>query len=444
MDIPVRTEYSILQGAFRPYHRQSPVLYVSRDFYGAHTMHVVIVCDFGEVNGGAAKVAIASARGLAEAGVAVTFVCAIGPISALLDHRLIHVHCLNFDSVWARKNPLDAALQAIWNGPARRALIEIFAAQPRQGTIVHYHQWTKAFSPSVLDAAASCGLAAVASLHDYFIVCPNGAYYQYKRAAICSLKPLSAACIVSNCDRSSYAHKAVRVIRQWATKIALARAGTALGFISMSPLAERVIAPFLPAPNQRFVVRSPIDGAQGEPVAVAENTGFLFVGRLTEEKGIALLARAARDAELPLSIVGDGPLLDDLRRLGGTVTCTGWLEGAGVAAAMKQARALIFPSTWHETGGLVVLEALALGIPVIVSRVTAPVDFIEDGVNGFIIDPEDRDAMIAKMRALTHDETALRMGSEAYRRYWERPQTAGRHTAELLAVYRALTSEEAA
>src|SRR5262245_59375677 len=81
----------------------------------AFAMRVVIVSDFGEVNGGAAKVAVTSARGLADAGVPVTFVCAMAPISPVLSHPRIAVRCLGFENVWGR-NVLAAAMQGIWNG----------------------------------------------------------------------------------------------------------------------------------------------------------------------------------------------------------------------------------------------------------------------------------------------------------------------------------------
>lgn len=67
-------------------------------------MRVVIVSDFGSVNGGAAKVAIESARGLAEAGVEIVFACAIGPVSDRLDHPLIRV-----GSILAKRSGRSAA-----------------------------------------------------------------------------------------------------------------------------------------------------------------------------------------------------------------------------------------------------------------------------------------------------------------------------------------------
>ena len=398
-------------------------------------MQIVIVSDFGDVNGGAAKVAITSARGLVEAGIAVTYVCALAPVSPLLDHPGITVHCLNFESVWTRRNPLAAAAQGIWHRPARQAMDDILGTLPQDETIVHFHQWTKAFSPSVLGAPARWGLPSVISMHDYFLVCPNGAYYRYADAKPCQVAPMSASCIASQCDRRGYMHKTVRLLRHSATERATARAGSSLSVLNVSPFAESVVDKFLPKRHARFIVGSPVDVERATPVAVAKNADFLFVGRLTEEKGVRLLAEVARDAKLPLTIAGDGPLLNCLRQMGGTIRCTGWLDEAGLAALMGQARALIFPSTWYETGGLVVLEALARGLPVIVSRNTAAADFVEDGVNGYLVDPGDVHALRSCLLKLADDETVARLGLEAHRRYWADPQTIAAHTDRLLAVY---------
>ena len=115
-------------------------------------MRCVIVSDFGAVNGGAAKVAIESARGLAEAGVDVVFACAIGPVSPRLDHPRIDVQRFEGEEVWKVGGRIAAARQGIWNAAAHAFLAALLARQP-PGTIVHLHQWTKAFSPAAIAAA---------------------------------------------------------------------------------------------------------------------------------------------------------------------------------------------------------------------------------------------------------------------------------------------------
>jgi glycosyltransferase involved in cell wall biosynthesis len=404
-------------------------------------MHIAIVCDPGHVDGGAAKVAIASARGLADAGIAVDFICTFGPFAPELAHPRIRIHCLNMTSVWERANILAAAAQGVWNSAARTALDNILQTLPRE-TVVHFHQWTKSFSPSVLAAPARAGLPAVVSLHDYFLACPNGAYYRFGEAKNCTVTPLSGACLAAACDSRSALHKAVRVARQYATARALTQAGPSLNLLSVSPFAEKVMDKFIPARHRRFVVRSPIAIERSDPVSVAKNSRFVFVGRMTPEKGVRLLAQAAQRNGLPVTFVGDGPLLAEIKTMGPSIHCTGWQDAAGVEAVLRGARALVFPSTWYETGGLVVLEALARGIPALVSRTTAAADFITDGENGFLTDPGDADQLAARLRQLADNSPAEKMGRTAYECYWADPQTLAVHVAKLLEVYRTILTRQ--
>jgi len=404
-------------------------------------MRVVIVCDPGSVDGGASKVAISSARGLAAEGVPVDYICTTGPGAPELDHPNIDVHCLNMASVWTRPNPFAAAAQGIWNGAARAQVEHILRRLPARDTIVHFHQWTKSFSPSVLAAPSRLEISSIVSLHDYFLACPTGLYYRFSAGTPCTLKPMSGACLTARCDKSSSLHKAVRVARQYTTDQALAQADSSLSILNVSSFAQKVIDPFIAKQHRRFVVHSPIDIGKSDPVRVSGNSQFVFVGRMTAEKGVLQLAQAARQANLPVTFAGAGPLLEDIKALGDPIRCTGWLDAAGVDDILRQARTLLFPSTWYETGGLVVLEALARGIPVIVSRATAAAEFVADGQNGFLIDAGDISALAARMQELTDDASADRMGQQAFDRYWAKPQTMAAHIANLLEVYEIILSE---
>src|SRR5262249_32649921 len=158
-----------------------------------------------------------------------------------LKHPRIQVHCLNLPSVWKTANPVSAAARGIWNATAQRGMQAVLERLPRSGTLVHFHQWTKSFSPSVLAVPSRLGLPALVSLHDYFLVCPTGAYYRFSDREPCTLTPMSASCLTARCDSKSSLHKAVRLARQVPTARAIAEAGAGLSILSVSPFAERVI-----------------------------------------------------------------------------------------------------------------------------------------------------------------------------------------------------------
>ena len=176
-------------------------------------MDILILNDFGHINGGAAQVAIADAIALAQAGHAVTYLCAVGPVAAKLPAAGVRVICLEQQEIALDSDRFGAARRGLWNFQAARALDRLLAAYPAL-PIVHIHGWSKALSGSVCAAALARRAPVVVTLHDFFSACPNGGFYQYPQQRICELRAMSPSCIACNCDSRSYAQKLYRVARQ--------------------------------------------------------------------------------------------------------------------------------------------------------------------------------------------------------------------------------------
>lgn len=128
----------------------------------------------------------------------------------------------------------------------------------------------------------------------------------------------------------------------------------------------------------------------------------LYVGRISKEKGVERL----RDplASLPgvrLALVGGGPELTRMRAYyaGTPATFTGVLDGDELVSAFASADALVFPST-NETFGLVALEAMACGLPVLASMSGGLIDILRDGINGLVYDPTDPRSLADRIRRL--------------------------------------------
>lgn len=402
-------------------------------------MRVVIVSDFGSVNGGAAKVAIESARGLAEAGVAVVFACAIAPVSERLTHTNITVEMFGADEVWKVGSKLAAARQGIWNEAAHRWLGSLLARQPA-GTVAHLHQWTKAFSPAAIAAAGESGLPVFVTMHDYFSFCPAGGYFDFQKGRLCDKSPMGAACIATNCDRASYAHKLVRVARQWRSDKALA-ACRDLTFIHVSDFARRFAEPFLPGHARHVTVENMMEAERRAPVNVAANRHALFLGRFTQEKAADVLALAARQAGVPVRFVGEGPLAARITGVNPDADMRGWVSADKVFDEIAQARVLVLPSIWFEPGPLVIAEARSIGVPVILARTTGPASWIVDGEDGLLVDGGDADRLAAALAAIRDDARASAMGQAAYARYWLDPLTTERHVTRTIAAYASTLTE---
>ncbi len=157
-----------------------------------------------------------------------------------------------------------------------------------------------------------------------------------------------------------------------------------------------------------------------------ESPLLLYVGRLSAEKDIPRLKELFPVIPgMRLAIVGDGPMRGELERhFEGTSTVfTGYLKGAELASAYASSDLFVMPSQ-TETLGLVLLEAMAAGCPVVACRAGGVPDAVEDGVTGFLFDPADRASFPAMVRQAYHsngrlDAVRTRAREDVERHSWE-------------------------
>ncbi len=175
-----------------------------------------------------------------------------------------------------------------------------------------------------------------------------------------------------------------------------------------------------------------------------DDTLLLFVGRLSAEKQVHTL-RDILDA-VPgtrLAIVGDGPDRDALKaHFAETNTVfTGYMSGDDLSQAYASADIFTFPSRL-ETFGLVVVEAMAAGLPVVASRVGGIPDVVQEGVTGYTFDIGDTSSMIDGVRQITHSRAHIAQMGTAARSFAE-TQSWDAMMAEVVQHYERLLSPEA-
>jgi glycosyltransferase involved in cell wall biosynthesis len=404
-------------------------------------MNIVLVTDFAQFNGGASKVALGSARALALRGHRVFVLAGVGPVDASLKSvKNLTVDCLGQHDLLGNPNRLAAALHGIWNFQAATRIRAILTTLPVENTVVHVHMWGKSLTSSVVRAASDLGFPILLTLHDFLSICPTGTLFQHNAQSPCTLKPMSIRCMLSNCDARSYSHKLWRVGRQF-TQIGPGKLPSGIGtFIAISSLCKSIMERSLPRGSRVDLVENPIEVEQAPRTEVAGNARFVFVGRLAAEKGPVLFARAAKAANVEALFIGDGEMRAAVLEANPEAVITGWQSGYETQQLMRSARALVFPSLWQETQGLVVAEALAMGIPAIVADTTGARDWIHDGQNGFAFRSGDPADLTAKLRYLSDQpDEAARMGLFAYEHYWAQPATLARHVSALESIYSSIS-----
>jgi glycosyltransferase involved in cell wall biosynthesis len=169
------------------------------------------------------------------------------------------------------------------------------------------------------------------------------------------------------------------------------------------------------APDCIRVLRNPVTPWSQTRIAVESNRKFLFVGRLDHDKGAELLAQSARDAGVPVQMVGEGPLRALLEKSYPEVELMGWQPRERVAQIARDARAVVMPTGSRETFGLVAFEALTSGIPVIISKFAATSEEIVRNQVGFACNPYDANTLTGLLKSMaTDDGEQQRMSERAW------------------------------
>ena len=398
---------------------------------------IVILCDTAQVDGGLGKVAVTSALSLKEAGCDVIYFCPGNGTDPRLAASGVEV--IELGQPFAAEDPhrLRGMRRGLWNTEAAQALRHRLAGCDPAATVLHCHGYSKLLSPAIGPVLTDGRFAAVYTMHEFFLACPNGGFFDFQRQEICTRKPLGMSCLTTHCDSRSRAIKGYRVLRQAVLHGPGKLPRHLRDVIAISDTQDRVMRPYLPKDTQVHRISNPVDWLDTDRVAVEQNSHFLFIGRLAPDKGAAELARAAKEAGVRVTFVGDGPERARIQSILPDAEVTGWLDPAGVHDWLGRARALVMPSLWYECQPLVPLEALRRGVPVITGAWNAAHEAVEHGQTGLIYDATDD--LAATLSQMTPD-AAGGMSRRAYAQRDSYGLSPAEHATQLLSVYSEILS----
>jgi glycosyltransferase involved in cell wall biosynthesis len=329
---------------------------------------------------------------------------------------------------WQEANPqgtgaVVSLAAAAWNPAAARRLRRI--AEDFRPDVAHVHNTWFAMSPAVIATLHRMEIPVVMTLHNYRLIC--AAATLYRDGAPCrdcvGTHPWHA--VTHRCYRSSRMQSAVAA----GSMTVHAKRGTwheeVDRFLALSEFGRvQFVAGGLP--EHKIVVKSNSvsdPGPRANPPSSSRTV--LFVGRLSEEKGVDTLLQAWSDliGDLELLIVGTGPIEAQLRRSAPPgVTFIGRQPPEAVARLMLSSRALVFPSTWYEGQGLSILEAAAAGLPVVLSDLGAMSGAFAPDAEELLFQAGDRTQLLERLERLK-DEQFVDSYGRLTREHFERRYT---------------------
>lgn len=331
-----------------------------------------------------------------------------------------------------------AARQAIWSHRTYRTLLRLL--KDKRPDVAHFHNTFLLISPSAYYACRKAKVPVVQTLHNYRLICPAAIFFRAENICEdCLDKTPPWKGIVYACYRNARLQTAAvvamltihRWLRTWQNQVDQ--------YIALTKFEQKkLIAGGIP-PEKIIVKPNFICGSPELPQE--EKEYILFVGRLSLEKGIRTLVRAWHFLQkIPLKIIGDGPLKEELEGLVKimniqNVEFLGHRSHDEVMQFMKKAYCLVLPSEWYECFSMTIIEAFSCGIPVVASRLGAMCEIIEEGRTGLFFQPKDINELIAKVEwAWEHPDKIKEMGREA-RLEFEAKYTADTNYKLLIDIY---------
>lgn len=401
-------------------------------------MKVLIVSKFFYARGGADVVAMTTRRMLLDAGHQVRVFAMDYPDNVTLPESESFASQIDFDSGLVGKVKAFRRLMGVDNVvPRFKAVLDEFRPD-----VVHFHNIHSYLSPAVVLLAHQAGARTVWTVHDLKLVCPA---YLGRRpdGTLCSdcidgrFRVMENRCMKGSALAS---FMALLEARRWsrrkldeATDAFIAPSGFMAQMMRRGGFDAKkihVVHNFID-PEKLKVLRKL--GQQQEPRS--GEPYFAYVGRLSAEKGVITLVKAALKAGVVLKIGGDGPLRAELERMAAgsaNIVFLGNLGAADVASLLYGAAACVMPSECYENNPLAVIESLCAGTPVIGAEIGGIPELLESGRTGESFLPGDVDDLAEKLENFDparYDRAAI--SRESVSRF-----SRATHFSKLIEIYR--------
>ncbi len=311
-------------------------------------------------------------------------------------------------------------------------MIESF--KPR---LVHVHNFFPTFTPSIYDACVAAKVPVVQTLHNFRIFCASGVLSREgKPCELClggsTFPALRYACYQDS-RLSTFALTRMinlhRARNTWNSKV---NAFIALSRFSAAKMAEGGLERSKIHVKPNFAFPAPPEALR------ASDQYALFVGRLSEEKGIRTLLKAWEGLEIPLWIVGDGPLRAEVEaKKSRWIRVLGVMPSQSVMRIMSKSEFLIVPSECYENFPVVVAEAFSLGLPVVASRLGALAEIVRHEKNGLLFEAGNSENLRALATKMSKDNKLVERLSEGARADYAERYTPKANLKMLLEIYQA-------
>lgn len=305
--------------------------------------------------------------------------------------------------------------------------------------IVHVHNFFPKISPSVFYACNKNRVPVVHTLHNFRSICPSATLMH--KGEVCEESVTKSP--FWTVSKKVYKGSVIGTFFLYIMVVVHRKIGTwnkrVDGYIALTEFSKSIYINAGWPQEKLYVKPNSVCERYGEKELPKSKRNFvLYVGRLSEEKGLDFLLGRFASLGVPLKIVGDGPLKSDVEALSkkyAHIEYLGLLEHSAVMELLNNATCLVMASTWYEGFPMVIVEAYALGIPVVVPNLGNMAAVVEEGVTGLKYKPGDPHSFDAKVKKVFYDEEYRSLLSESTKACYQKRYTPDLNYETLLSIY---------
>lgn len=309
---------------------------------------------------------------------------------------------LEFQNIKSFGGKISAARKFIYSHEAKRKMRRLI--ERVNPNICHLHNIYHHLSPSILPEIKSHNIPVVMTLHDLKLACP--AYTMLARDGICErCKGGQYRHVIKHrCISDSVIQSTLVYLEAQLHKFLDSYASNVDTFVVPSRFYKDKFIEWGLNGEQLEYIPNSIDPSRYSP-NWESGSYFAYAGRLVEQKGVTTLIQAAHQAGVTLKIAGTGPLEHTLKQavrdLNADVEFVGYLQGDNLHSFIANSRALVIPSEGYENAPISILEAYALGVPVIGARIGGIPELIHVSETGVLFEPGDQEALSTRLSQLS-------------------------------------------
>lgn len=351
--------------------------------------------------------------------------------------ELLRAHGHTVETYWRSNDEIaslgraQAAMQTFWSSKTVRDIESLVTRF--KPDVIHAHNTMPLISPSLYWVASRMEIPVVQTLHNFRLLCPQALLLRESKVCEDCVGKVPWRGVVRACYRGSVVQSGVmalmlsghRALGTWQNKVSR--------YIALNEFARsKYIEGGLPA--DRIAVKPNFVDVPSLPAEA--RSGFLFVGRLSQEKGIQVLMDAIKlmPAGTRLRVVGSGPLEAQVRGVAG-VDFLGPLDAETVYREMRRAQALVLPSICYENFPRTIVEAFACGLPVLASDLGPIPGIVANHRTGILFPANNPTALALCLQwALDNSEDLAPMGAAARIEY-ESKLSPSVNYAQLVGIY---------